>query len=173
MVGELAYALAHAVPFNITALLLKAEMDDGLVREDALGEIGVRLRREVDIEGALCPTGGRPALTLAEIVDSTPIGKADDAVEVHLVVIGPHAHHGGFALVEHHPWEASSVAGEIHISIIICRDVSFIDKGRGQRVGFLRTTARVHGYGDETCIIVTSEQRFHHTIRRDPPIVVR
>ena len=78
MVGEAADALLDTVPLDVLTLFLEAEVHGGLIGEDALGKIGVWLRGEVDVEDALRPALRRPALALAEVVDGSPVGEADD-----------------------------------------------------------------------------------------------
>ena len=79
MVGEAADALFDAVPVDVLALLLEAQVHHGFIlAEDAAGQIGGGFGGEVDVEHALCPSLCGPSLALAQIVDGSPVGQADD-----------------------------------------------------------------------------------------------
>ena len=120
MVAHTVVARLHAIPHDIVFRVDNGDMHQRLVGlEERPHIIGFGLGLERDVEHTLCPTLCWPALTLAQIVDGTPVGEADHTVEVHLEVVLSHGGDGGLALVEGHPGEAAPVAGEVHIAIII------------------------------------------------------
>ena len=153
------------------AVFLDGDMYQGLFREQTLHQVGFGLGFQCDVEHPLSPSLGRPPLRFAQIVDSPPVSESNDFVEVHLEEVGTHIADACLTLVERHPREASSIAGEIHIPIIIGLYVCLHGKVARQRVRFPVAIARMHGYGNQTGGVVTLQSRFHHLVARHAKVV--
>ena len=166
MVAHSVVASLHTVPHLVATTVDNGDVNNGFVGlEHASHEICLGLRLKRYVEHALCPTLCGPSLRLAEIVDGSPVGESDDTVEVHLEEVRSHSGHGGLALVERHPREATTIAWEVHIAIVVGLPIGLHGKVAGQRVGIPVAIARMHGHSDKSCGIVTLDEcllQFEH-----------
>ena len=120
MVAHAVVARLHAIPHLVALLVDDGDMYHRHVwAEERLHVVSLRFGFQGDVEDTLAPALSRPALRLTQIVDSPPVGQSDDLVAIHLKEILSHGSHRSLALVELHPGETPTVAGEIHIPIII------------------------------------------------------
>ena len=88
MVRQTSYALLNTIPFNVLRLFLYADMHHWFIfLEYTASQICIRLRLKVYIEQALCPSLGWPPLTLPKIVNDAPIGRTNDLVQIHLIIV--------------------------------------------------------------------------------------
>ena len=165
MVGKTVVARLHTIPHLVATAVDHGDVNKGLVGlEHTLHQVGLGLWFERDVEHALCPALGRPALRFAQIVDGAPVGQADDFVKVHLEEVRPHSCHSGFALIERHPGETASVAREVHVAIVVGLHIGLHGQVARQRVRLPVAVARVHGNGDEACGVVALQHGAHHLI---------
>ena len=144
-----------------------------LVVEEALHEIGFGFGLQRDVEHALCPAFCRPTLTLAQVVDSAPVGQTYHLVEIHLKPVGSHLVDARLALVEGHPGEAAPIAREVHVTVVISLDISLHGEIAGQRVGLPVAIARVHGNGHPSGRVVALHHWAHHAVAGHAPVVER
>ena len=151
--------VAHSVVGSVDAVPhdgFSFIVDDGDVYQqffwfqERLHEKSFGLRFEGDIEHALRPTLCGPSLTLAEVVDGSPVGQAYHLVKIHLKEVRTHVGHVGLALVERHPGEPPSVAGEVHIAVVVRLYVGDHRQVVGQGIGIPVTVAWVHGHGHKS-----------------------
>ena len=120
MVAHALVARLYAVPHDVALAVDDANVHYGLVGfEETAHVVGLGLGIEGDVKYTLAPTFCRPALTLAQIVDGTPIGEAHHFVTIHLEEVRTHRGYRGLALVEGHPGEAAPIAGEIHVAVVV------------------------------------------------------
>ena len=174
MVAHAVVACLDAVPHLVALLVDDGDMNHRLFgHEHGLHEEGLGLGFQRDVEHTLCPSFRGPSLALAKIVDGTPVSQTNHFVEIHGKEVLAHRCCGGFALVERHPREATAIAGEIHVTVVVGLNVGLQGEVAGQRVSLPIAVARVHGDGDEPRGVVAVNQRFHQFIHRHPKIVER
>ena len=109
-------------------------------------------------------------MRLAKIVYGTPVCQSYDAVEVHSEVVLTHILRRRLALVERHPRVASSVAGEIHVPIVICLNVGLQREVTGYGVGLPVTIARMHSHRNLSGGVIAFEHRTHHLVTRNTEV---
>ena len=141
--------------------------------EDALHQICLRPRFERDIEHTSTPPFHRPAHALAEVVNDTPVGEADNTIEVHLEVVPPHAGDGGLALVEGHPGVVLAVEGEIDVAVVVGLYIGLEGEVRGQGVCLPVAVAGVHGDSHEARRVVALQESLLQAVHSKAEIVER
>ena len=174
MVAHTVVARLHAVPHLVSLTVNHRDMRHRLVgHEERLHIVGLRLRLQGDVEHALRPTLGWPALRLTQVVDGAPVGQSDNAVEIHLEVVLPHSGHRGLALVERHPGESAPVAWEVHIAVVISLHVGHHRQVARQRVGLPVAVAGVHGHRHQARRVVALQQGLLEFEHGDAEVVER
>ena len=173
VVAHAVVARLNTIPHHVALLVDDGDVNHRLVgQEEAPHVVSLWLRLQTDVEHALRPSLGGPSLALAQIVDGTPIGQSDDLVEIHLEIVLSHGRDGSLALVERHPGEAPSVAGEVHVAIVIGLHVGNHSQVAGQRVGLPVAIARMHGHRHQSGAVVALHQRLHQPVHGHAEVVV-
>ena len=147
MVALSVVACLHAVPHHVALGVGHSDMYYGFIGfEEGTHVVGFWLCLERDVEDTLCPSFHGPSLALAEIVDGSPVSKADGSVAIHSEEILAHCRYACLTLIERHPGEACLVAWEVHVAVVIGLEIGNHSQIAGQGVSLPVAVSGVHGY---------------------------